>query len=161
MEDLYDANQKFGCIPMEMAKTMSGADVYQKMLDGEVLPPPMYRVANIKLKEFGDGRAVIQGRPLFDHYNPIGTVHGGWIGTIMDAALAASIHTKLPVGTGFTTVEFKVNMVAPLTDKTGDVFCEGNVIHFGRRIATSEARLVNADKKLLAHGVETCTILSV
>ncbi|MEM8920166.1 MAG: hypothetical protein AAGB25_02285, partial [Pseudomonadota bacterium] len=62
MEDLYDANQKFGCIPMEMAKTMSGADVYQKMLDGEVLPPPMYRVANIKLKEFGDGRAVIQGR---------------------------------------------------------------------------------------------------
>ena len=64
----------------------------------------------------------------------------------------------LPAGTAYTTVEFKVNLVRPLFDHTGEVICEGNVIHMGRTIATSEATLKTADGKLLAHGTETCAI---
>jgi uncharacterized protein (TIGR00369 family) len=91
----------------------------------------------------------------------MGTVHGGWAAAILDSALGCAVHSMLPVGTGYTTIEFKVNLVRPMFDKTGEVVCEGNVLHFGRTIATSEATLKRADGKLIAHGTCTCAIMKL
>lgn len=158
MKSVFPENQEFGCIPMELSRSLAGLDVYLKMIAGEILPPPIYRLMNIALLECSEGRTSFKGRPGFEHYNPIATVHGGWIATMLDAAMASCIHTMLPAGTGFATAEFKVNIIRPLTEGTGDVLCEGKVIHFGRTIATSEGRLFTSAGKLLAHGVETCAI---
>jgi uncharacterized protein (TIGR00369 family) len=107
------------------------------------------------------GLAIFQGRPGPQHYNPMGTVHGGWYATLLDSALGCCIHAGLPAGKGFTTLELKVNMIRALTDKVPLVRAEGRVIHQGGQTATSEARLVGADGKLYAHGSSTCLIFDM
>ena len=152
------ADAAAGTIPFELAQKHSGLELMAMMVAGELPPPPIARTLNFKLTEAEKGRAVFRGIPLFDHYNPLGTVHGGWPATILDSALGCAVQTMLPSGTGYTTVEFKVNLVRPMFETTGEVVCEGTVIHMGRTIATSEATLKNAEGKLIAHGTETCAI---
>ncbi len=107
------------------------------------------------------GVAIFQGRPGPQHYNPMGTVHGGWYATLLDSALGCCIHAGLPAGKGFTTLELKVNMIRALTDKVPLVRAEGRVIHLGGQTATSEARLVGPDGKLYAHGSSTCLVFDM
>ena len=152
------ADTAAGTIPIDLAQKHSGLELMAMMVAGELPPPPIARTLNFKLTEAEKGRAVFRGIPLFDHYNPLGTVHGGWPATILDSALGCAVQTMLPSGTGYTTVEFKVNLVRPMFETTGEVVCEGTVIHMGRTIATSEATLKNAEGKLIAHGTETCAI---
>jgi len=120
---------------------------------------PLGRLMDFRLVDVGDGYAVFEGNPGLEHYNPAGVVHGGWISSILDSALGCAIHTRLEAGQSYTTVELKVNMVRALTDQTGLVIARGAVIHLGRRVATSDARLENANGRLLAHGSCTCMIL--
>ena len=147
-----------GTIPLELARMHAGIELFDMMIAGKLPPPPIAKTLNFKLTEAEKGRAVFRGIPLFDHYNPLGTVHGGWPATILDSALGCAVQTMLPKGIGYTTVEFKVNLVRPMFDTTGEVVCEGKVIHMGRTIATSEATLKNSEGKLIAHGTETCAI---
>ena len=147
-----------GTIPLELVHKHSGIELFDMMIAGELPPPPISRTLNFRLTEAEKGRAVFRGVPLFEHYNPLGTVHGGWPATILDSALGCAVQTMLPKGIGYTTVEFKVNLVRPMFETTGEVVCEGRVIHMGRTIATSEATLKNAEGKLIAHGTETCAI---
>ena len=147
-----------GTVPSELAMQHDGIEIFARMLAGEIPPPPMARTLNFTLTEAEKGRAVFRGIPMFEHYNPLGTVHGGWPATILDSALGCAVQTMLPKGIGYTTVEFKVNLVRPMFETTGEVVCEGTVIHMGRTIATSEATLKNAEGKLIAHGTETCAI---
>ena len=109
----------------------------------------------IKIK---DGRAVFQGRPSARHFNPLGTVHGGWFSTLLDSAVGCAVHCSLAAGKAFTTAELKINIVRPLTDKIALVRAEGQVIHLGKRMATADGRLVGADGKLYAHASTTCFI---
>jgi len=150
-----------GCIPLDMASSLSGMEVFQKMIDGELLPPPIYALTKIRLVHFEPGLTRHEGNPTFSHYNPIGHVHGGWSATMLDAGMASCVHTMLPVGMGFATVEFKVNILRRMTEQTGTVFCEGKVLHFGGTIATSEARITDGKGRLVAHGVETCSIFPI
>ena len=120
---------------------------------------PLGSLMDFRLIEVGDGFAVFEGNPGAKHYNPAGTVHGGWISSILDSALGCAIHSRLEAGHGYTTVELKINMVRALTDQTGPVTARGGVIHLGRRVATSDARLEDANGRLLAHGSCTCMIL--
>jgi uncharacterized protein (TIGR00369 family) len=101
---------------------------------------------------------VFQGRPQRRHYNPLGTVHGGWFATLLDSAVGCAIHATLPAGKGYTTLELKVNMVRPLNDGVPLVRAEGKVIHAGRQVATAEGRIVGPDGKLYAHATTTCLI---
>lgn len=158
---LYPSDHKFGQIPMELVTTLSGMEVYERMISGALPPPPMYRIANIRLLSAEKGRTMLEAVPLEDHYNPIGTVHGGWVATLLDAALASCVHTRVPIGSGFTTVEFKTNLVRPVTVSTGRLICEGTVLHMGRTIATSEARITTEAGKMVAHGIETCAIFEL
>lgn len=120
---------------------------------------PLGRLMDFRLVDAGDGFAVFEGNPGEKHYNPAGTVHGGWISAILDSALGCAIHSRLEAGQSYTTVELKINMVRALTDQTGLVTARGAIIHLGRRVATSDARLEDVNGRLLAHGSCTCMIL--
>jgi uncharacterized protein (TIGR00369 family) len=110
--------------------------------------------------EIGEGRAVFEGTPGEEHYNPIGVVHGGYAATLLDSALGCAVHTTLEAGVGYTSLGLEAKYVRPITRDTGRVLCEAKVLYRGRRQATAEASLTAADSgKLLAHGVATCMIL--
>jgi uncharacterized protein (TIGR00369 family) len=147
-----------GTIPFEDLARYGGLDVLRRMIDGHYPAPPIAALMNFTLAEADPGRAVFRGLPGERHLNPLGGVHGGWAATIMDSALACAVHTTLQPGEGYTTAEFKVNLLRPITSRTGEVACEGTVVHRGRTSAVSEARLTDAAGKLLAFGTETCVI---
>lgn len=155
-----DMQQRTGLASFEDMTSMSGLEALQKLISGEFPPPPMARTLDFRLTEAEEGRALFVGMPCFDFYNPLGTVHGGWASTLLDSALGCAVHSTLQAGEAYTTVEFKVNLVRPITDRTGEVFCEGVIVHRGGRIATSEATLKDAGGKLYAHGSETCIIMA-
>lgn len=154
----YDDNQLFGSIPIETILSTSGLELTRKIIAGELPAPSMGKALNFHLAEADEGRVVFRGSPLSEHYNPAGSVHGGWASAILDSSLACCVWTMVPVGFFHTTAEFKVNLIRPMTEETGEVICEGRVIHMGRKIATSEATLKTLDGKLIAHGTETCAI---
>ncbi len=138
-----------------------GIDLLRGMIAGAFPPPPIALTLNFWLAEVEPGRAVFEGEPSPDHFNPLGSVHGGWAATILDSALACCVHASLRAGQTYTSVEMKVNFDRPIMPGTGVLRCEGKVIQMGSRIATSEARLVDPDGKLLAHGTETCLIMDM
>ena len=139
-------------------QSMSGLHYLQAMASGQLPAAPIAAVMNMRIVEVEEGRIIFEAEPAEYHYNPIGTVHGGFAATLLDSALGCAIHSILPAGTGYTTLEIKVNYVRPLTNKVGKVSCEGSVIHAGGRIATAEARLTDAHDRLYAHGTTTCMI---
>jgi uncharacterized protein (TIGR00369 family) len=110
------------------------------------------------LTEVDKGRAVFEGVPEFHHYNPIGTVHGGFAATLLDSALGCAIFSTIEKGDAWTTLELKFNLVRPLSKDTGPVRAEGRVVHRGRTVATSEGDLKDRAGKLYAHATTTCMI---
>ncbi|WP_099866349.1 PaaI family thioesterase [Pararhizobium haloflavum] len=151
----------YGTIPLSVVAREGGLNVLRAILAGELPNPPIAETLDFALSEVDEGRVVFSGNPNAEHLNPLGAVHGGWTATIMDSALACCIMTTLAPGEGYTTVEFKVNLTRPLFADMGEVTCEGNLVHRGRTIATSEAFLRDANGKLLAHGTETCAIFPI
>lgn len=154
----YVAPLGFGTVPHELVATLSGLEFLQKIIDGELPAPPIARQMNFGLSDASAGRAVFRGLPGESHLNPLGGVHGGWAATLLDSALGCAVHTMLEKGEGYSTIEFKVNLTRPITPRTGEVTCEGRVIHKGRTTAVSEATLKDAQGRLLAMGTETCSI---
>lgn len=140
------------------ATQLNGLDFFRAWFTGDVPAPPIGVLMNFGLKEVADGRIVFTMQPEEYHFNPIGAVHGGVIATILDSAMSCAVHTKLPVGGGYTTLEIKVNYIRPITTQTGQLDCIGEVIHLGRRTATAEGKLVDAAGKLYAHGTATCMV---
>jgi uncharacterized protein (TIGR00369 family) len=135
----------------------SGLERLQRLMDGPG-SAPLGLLLGFRLTEIGDGFAVFEGTPGVQHYNPQATVHGGWTASVLDSALGCAVETKLDPDHSYGTIELKVNYVRPLTSDTGLVTCRGEVIHSGRRMATSEARLVDRNGNLYAHGSCTCMI---
>ena len=150
-----------GSIPLEDVALYTGLELLQRLIDRKYPAPPIGARLNFALSEVSDGRAVFRGLPSERHLNPLGGVHGGWAATLLDSALACSVQTLLVRGEAYTTAEFKVNLIRPITPKTGEVVCEGKVIHKGRTLAVSEATLKDREGKLLAFGTETCSIFPV
>ena len=150
-----------GVTPLEEMRTRSGLEFLRDIASGVLPVPPIGKTLNFFLMEVDEGRVVFQGTPTFDFYNPIGTVHGGWAATLLDSCMGCAIQSTLKKGYGYTTAELKLNLVRPLTEKTGPVRAEGKVIHVGKQIATSEGRLVGPDGKLYAHGTTTCMIFEI
>jgi len=151
----------FGVIPPEKARTTDALTLFQEMLAGRLPAPPIARTLGFRMSEVERGRVVFSYEPVFDHYNPLGTIHGGIAATLLDSVMGCAIHSTLKAGSGFTTLEIKVNYVRAMTDKTGTVKAEGKINNVGSRIATAEGRLFDGAGKLLAHGTTTCLILSL
>ena len=155
------SDRRYGVASLEQVAGKTGLEIMRALLAGELPSPPISGTLDFTLIEVDHGRAVFQGRPLERHYNPLGSVHGGWFATLLDSALGCSVHTTLPAGKGYTTLELKVNMLRALNSSTGLVRAEGRVIHVGNQVATAEARLVDAAGKLYAHGTTTCLVFDL
>jgi uncharacterized protein (TIGR00369 family) len=142
----------------EAGRGLSGLEYLQKIVAGELPRPPISALMNFNLTELGDGRAVFVVEPAEYHYNPIGVVHGGLAATLLDSAMGCAVHSTLPAGAGYTTLEIKVNYIRPMTSETKGVRCEAKVIHVGDRTATAEGQIVDEHGKLYAHATTTCII---
>lgn len=144
---------------VQKSKTMSGLQYLQALQVGDFPVPPIAALLGMEIAEVSEGRVVFAAEPGEYEYNPIGVVHGGIAATLLDSAMGCAVHSTLPAGTAYTTLELKVNYLRPLTSNTGVVHCEGKVIHAGGRVATAEGRLTDASGKLYAHGTTTCIIM--
>src|SRR5688500_7852783 len=145
----------------EIGRSLSGLDYLKKLIAGELPPPPIARLMNFTLTEIEEGRAVFECEPGEYHYNPIGLVHGGLAATLLDSAMGCAIHSTLPAGHAYTTLEIKVNFIRSLAADSGIVRCEGTVIHVGGRTATAEGKVFDSRHRLVAHGTTTCLLLGV
>lgn len=150
--------QRFGVVDLATLKGERGLDFLRGIIEGRHPAPPIAATLGFRLAEVAHGRAVFEGVPERRHYNPIGTVHGGYAATLLDSCMGCAVHATLDAGQGYTTLEFKVSLVRPITEATGAVRAEGQVLSAGRRAATAEGRLVDAAGRLLAHGTTSCLI---
>lgn len=148
----------YGVVPVETLLQHDGLSFVRGLIDGTFPAPPITQTLGFTLIEAEHGRAVFSGTPQMRHYNPIGTVHGGFAMTLLDSALACAVHSTLSKGETYTTLEIKVNLVRPLTNDTGPVRAEGRIIHRGRTLGTSEGDIKDASGKLYAHASTTCMI---
>jgi uncharacterized protein (TIGR00369 family) len=158
-ERMKAANGAAPLSPAELA-ALPGIAVFEAMFEGRLPGAPIAHTLDFLPVRVEPGLAVFQGQPLQRHYNPLGTVHGGWFATLLDSALGCAVHSKLPAGRAYTTLELKINLVRALTTGVPRVRAEGRVIHLGNQTATAEARLVGPDGKLYAHGTTTCLVFA-
>lgn len=147
-----------GLAARETVLAESGLEMLRGLLDGRHPVPPFAATTNCLLTEVEDGRAVFTGTPTAAFLNPLGTIHGGWTAGIMDSAMACAVHSMLKPGQGYTTLEFRVHLVRAILPGSGELTCEGRLVHRGGTVATSEGFLRDAAGRLLAHGTETCLI---
>jgi len=145
-------------VSADTLKSLSGLDFLKGIVDGRQPSPPISELLGFHLVEVEDGRAVFEGVPDFHHYNPIGTVHGGFAATLLDSALGCAIFSTLLKGDTWTTLELKLNYVRPMSKDTGLVRAEGRIIHRGRTVATAQGELKDGAGKLYAHASTTCMI---
>ena len=145
---------------VQAGQTMAGIDFLRAMRDGTLAQCSFQQTTDYELVEVEDGRVVFEGRPGEYLLNPLGAVHGGYFAGMLDSALGCAIHSRLPAGFSYTTLEFKLNMVRPLPTDGRVIRAIGEVVHPGRKIATSEARLEDTDDKLYAHGTCSCMIFN-
>jgi uncharacterized protein (TIGR00369 family) len=142
------------------AAGLSGLDAMRKMMAGDLPPPPIANTLDFRLAEVENGRVVFECEPAEFHYNPIGVVHAGLAMTLLDSAMGCAFVSTIEAGVAWTTLELKANFTRALTMDTGTVRCTGSVVHPGRTVATTEARIEDANGRLCAHATSTILVLS-
>lgn len=142
----------------EQVLKLSGIELLRAMIRGEFPFAGMGKTLDFFLAEVSDGVATFQGSPGPSHFNPMGGIHGGWYATLLDSAMGCAVHSKMPVGRGYTTAELSVNLVRAIPPKVTRLRAEGKVIHCGRQLASAEGRLFGPDGTLYAHGTTTCLV---
>jgi uncharacterized protein (TIGR00369 family) len=152
---------EYGVTPLEVMASMPGIDFVRAILDGKLPAPPIMQTIDPFDSTAEPGVVVMHSIPGFRHYNPIGSVHGGYAATLLDSAMGLAVHSMLPAGTGYTTLEFKVSFIKGMTEDTGPVRTEGRTLSVGRRAATAEARITDAKGRLLAHATTTCLVFEL
>jgi uncharacterized protein (TIGR00369 family) len=144
------------------AMGLAGIDYMRAIMAGEVPPPPIAVTLDFTLAEVEEGRAVFACEPGEHHYNPIGVVHGGLVSTLIDSTTGCAVHTTLPKGMAYTTVNLSVDMLRPVTSTTGTIRAVGTVVHRGSRIAIATGEVIaDKDGKVYARGQSTCLIFPV
>jgi uncharacterized protein (TIGR00369 family) len=141
------------------AASLSGLELMQGMVAGLFPPAAIAKLMNMRAGSAGEGWVEFIGTPGREHYNPIGSVHGGYAATLLDSCMGCAVHTTLPAGIGYTTVDLNITYLRAMTDLTGDVIARGDVISSGRRIATARGTLTDSQGRTIATGITTCLIL--
>ncbi len=152
MEPLRARTAQSGLVDPKRAATLSGLEFLLRIVRSEIPDPPITHTLDFHLLEVAAGRALFPGLPGFAHSNPTATVHGAWHGALLDSALARAVQTLCQAGRAYATLEFEIRCVRSLTDKTGPVRAEGKLVARGRRMATAEGRLTDAEGKLYSSG---------
>ena len=140
-------------------RMLSGLDFLTAMAEGRLPPPPALVLIGATMGEIAAGRVTMRLVPAEYGFNPLGTVHGGIVATLLDSVMGCAVHSRLPAGRGYTTLEFKVNFLRAITLATGEVTAEGTAIHVGRRSAVAEGRVLDAAGRPLATASTTCILL--
>jgi len=153
--------RSYGVVPLETLRSLDGIELFRSMIAGDLPGAPIARIMGMWLDTAEVGRVVFGAQPAPEHYNPIGSVHGGFAGTLLDSCMSCAVQTTLKKGFGYTTLEYKVNLVRAITDRIGPVFAEGKVVSVGSRIGTAEGRITDREGKLYAHGTTTCLIFPI
>ena len=157
--DDHNPPTHFGVTPVATLATMSGFEFVRAMFANELPAPPMMQLVGLDHASIAEpGIVVMLSTPSAQHINPLGGVHGGYAATMLDSVMGLAVHSSLPPGTGFTTLEFKVSFVRGMTKDTGQVRSEGRTLNVGRQVATAEARITDAKGRLLAHATTTCLV---
>jgi uncharacterized protein (TIGR00369 family) len=139
--------------------SMSGRELLQAIIDGELPRPPIAELFDARLVSIGEGIARFQCIPDESTYNPIGLVHGGMLCTLLDSAAGCAVHTMLPAGVGYSTIEIKVSFTAAVRADTGTIEAEGRVLRLGRQVAFAEAHARTADGKLVGHATTSLAVM--
>ena len=147
--------------PTAVMASMSGLDFVRAIFEGRLPPPPIMQGIEPFDQTAEPGVVSFHSVPGFRHYNPIGSVHGGYAAILLDSAMGLAVHTTLPAGTGYTTLEFKISFIKGMTEHTGPVKSEGRTLSVGRRAATAEARITDAKGRLLAHATTTLSLIHI
>jgi uncharacterized protein (TIGR00369 family) len=142
-----------------LAPEYSGLDFLRAIRDGELPPAPIADLLGFAPTEVEPGRVSFVLDPAEEHYNPIGSVHGGVIATVLDTVMGCALHSTLPKGTGYTTLDISIRYTRPVTVQTGRVTAVGEIVHKGRRTATAESRLVDELGRVLATGTSTLLVV--
>jgi len=140
---------------------LSGLEILQAMARGDFPPPPIMQLIDVAALEAEEGSVTVRLDPQEFHYNPLGTMHGGVISTLLDTAAACSVHSTLPAGIGYTSLDLSVKFLRPVTLATGRIACTGSVVQKGRRTALADARLTDSDGRLLAHATSSCILFEM
>jgi len=155
------SGKRYGKVSMEERRALSGLEFVRGLVDGSLPLNTMARTLSYDIVEVEPGRVVVTGNPNEDHFNPQGTVHGGFAATLLDTCMGLAIQSTLDRGFGSTTLEFKISLMRPITPETGHVRAEGIVQMRGRRVGTAEGRLTDGAGRLLAHGTTTCLVFEI
>jgi uncharacterized protein (TIGR00369 family) len=139
----------------------SGIDFLRALIAGEIPPPPAIQLLGIAFVSVDPGSARMQMPAAEYLFNPLGSVHGGSLATLLDSVMGCAVHSTLPVGRGYTTLEFKMNFLRAATERSGVLTAVGQVIHGGRRQAVAEGRLSDASGHLVATASTTCLLFDL
>src|ERR1700730_17394758 len=161
MDDQAAPKVEYGVTPTEVMASRAGVDFVRAIFDGKLPAPPIMQTIEPFDSTAEPGVVVMHSIPGFRHYNPIGSVHGGYAATLLDSAMGLAVHSALPAGTGYTTLEFKVSFIKGMTEDTGVVRTEGHTLNVSRRAATAEARMTDSNGRLLAHATTTCLVFEI
>lgn len=148
-------------LPREAVATMTGLELMRAMVGGTLPGAPIGAVMNMRGVAADPGTMTFEGTPGPEHYNPLGTVHGGYAATLLDSCMGCAVHTTLAAGMGYTSIDINITYVRAITTATGPVTARGEVINAGRRIATARGTLTDAGGKILAHGTSSCLIIEM
>jgi uncharacterized protein (TIGR00369 family) len=139
--------------------SMSGRELLEAIVDGRLPRPPMAELIDTRLTSVGEGVAVFECTPDESAYNPIGLVHGGLLCTLLDSAAGCAVHTLLPAGTGYSSIEIKVSFLAPVRADGGTLEVEGRALRVGRQVAFAEAHARTQDGKLVGHATSSLAVM--
>jgi len=140
---------------------MSGIEFLSAIGRGELPPPPVLRTLGMEPIDVGEGWIRFGMLPQEMHYNPLGTVHGGVLATMLDSAAGCAVHSALPAGMGYTSMDLTTKYLRPVTMATGRIIATGTVLSRGSRTALAEARLTDSRDHLLAHATSSCLLFSL
>ena len=161
MTDSATPKPTYGVSSLELMASMPGLDFVRGIFARTLPEPPIMETVEPFDCSAETGHVVIHSVPGLRHYNPIGSVHGGYAATLLDSAMGLAVHSMLPAGSGYTTLEFKISFIRGMTQDTGPVRSEGRTLSVGRRAATAEARVTDAKGRLLAHATTTCLVFEI
>ena len=152
---------EYGVTPTSVMASMTGLEFVRAIFSGKLPAPPIMENVEPFDQTAEHGVVTFHSLPGFRHYNPIGSVHGGYAAILLDSAMGLAVHTTLPAGTGYTTLEFKISFIKGMTRDTGRVKSEGRTLSVGRRAATAEGRITDSSGRLLAHATTTCLVFEI
>ncbi len=136
----------------------SGLELLQAMIAGELPPPPVMHLVDMSSMQAEEGGVVVEMAAQEFHYNPLGTVHGGVLATLLDTAAGCAVQTTLPAGMGYASLDLSVKFLRPVTVASGVLRAEGTLVSRGRRTALAEAKMTDASGRLVAHATSTCLL---